>query len=463
LHILYSVFGLLDFWIVPETKHIAWFIRFVIVVPVVTSVIFISFKEIFKQYNQLILIVSSIVVGLGIVLMIAFSKPTELGYKYYYSGLILVIFWIYTFVRLRFWNSIFAGLIITLAYEFVAIFVQNLLNGDRDHLLVFINNNFFFISANILGIAASYHIEKLYRIDFVQKQTIFDENIRIVHYSNLLQQKNEQIVVQNIEIEAQRDELSRQNNLLEIQKYDILLKNNELRELNATKDKFFGIIAHDFKNPFTTIITSGELLLMQLSEYEISEIEHKIRIINRAARQNYDLLNNLLEWSESQTGRIKFSPKEIDLTEIIHECVMFVKAQAEIKEINIVYQFPEKLEIHADENLLKSVIRNLLTNAIKFTERNGLIEICSIEKHDFVQLSIKDSGVGIAAHILDKIFKIDNKVSTNGTAYETGTGLGLLLCKEFVEMHNGKIWVESLEGKGSTFSFSIPLNKSSIL
>ena len=215
--VLYSVFGFLDIWIVPYTKHIVWTIRFAIVIPIVVITIIMSFYNFFKRYNQLLISISLVIGGLGIVVMIAFSKPKEMGYNYYYSGLILVLMYIYTFMRLRFWNSLICALIVTAGYEYVAIFIQHLTFGgmDTQQMLVFINNNFFFISANIIGMFASYNIEKMYRLDFLQKQKIKDENIQIVQYNQILNQNNEEIITQRNEIESQRDLVTKQKEHIE--------------------------------------------------------------------------------------------------------------------------------------------------------------------------------------------------------------------------------------------------------
>ncbi len=407
---LYGIFGVLDIWIVPETKSIAWFIRFAIVIPVLILSIIISFTDFFKRHNQILLTISSAIVGLGIVAMISYSNPSELGYKYYYSGLILVLIWIYTFIRLRFWNSLIAGLIITLGYELVAVFVQHLTHGDlrSENMLVFINNNFFFISANILGAFASYHIEKLHRSDFRQKRTI-------------------------------------------------MLQNNELQDINATKDKLFSIIAHDLKNPFASLISSSELLCIYLNDNNIEKSKAKAQMIFDASKNGFSLLQNLLEWAQSQLGKIKFTPIDIQLCDLVNRTIQYSQDQAVSKSIKISNEVPTDLQIVADISLLEFIMRNLVTNAIKFTLVGGNITIKAKSTSTETQISVKDNGVGMSKDIVEKLFRIDTRTSAKGTAGETGTGLGLLLCKEFIAKHSGNIFVESDLGKGSEFKFTIPL------
>ena len=407
---LYAIFGVLDVWIVPETKHIAWFIRFVIVIPVLIIMIIASFYNFYKRHNQILLIASSSVVGLGIVAMIAFSKPSEPGHKYYYSGLMLVIMWIYTFIRLRFWNSVIASIIITLGYEITAVFVQRLADGgfESENMLVLINNNFFFISANIIGLWASYNIEKLHRSGYVQNLTI-------------------------------------------------KLQNTELRELNATKDKFFSIIAHDLKNPFNSILSFTELLGGKINTMKPEAIHKGITRINGSAKSAYRLLENLLEWARSQTGQLEYKPEYFSLKNLFEVSCNLSESSARNKNIALKFEYGENPDVYADLNMIRTVLRNLISNAIKYTPKGGEVLVRSVLNGKHVTIYVEDNGVGIPRGTLDKLFDISEKVSTAGTENETGTGLGLLLCKEFVRKHGGKILVESETGKGSRFSFSLPV------
>lgn len=408
--ILYGIFGILDIWIVPETKNIAWFIRFAIVFPVVIFIIIISYSAFFKRYNQLLLVISSTIVGLGIVFMIAYSKPTELGFKFYYSGLVLVLIWIYTLIRLRFWNSVISGLIITLGYEIIAIFVQQLTHESpkSENMLIFINNNFFFLSANIIGLFASYHIEKLHRSDFLQKQTI-------------------------------------------------LLKNKELNKLNSDKNRFIAILAHDLKSPFNSILGFLELLTINLHKYNIEKIEKQINIVNNSAKNTFRLLEDLLLWVRANSGKIPYEPKKLNFANICDEVIENLKLTANKKNIIINHFSTAEINIFADKNMVNTVLRNLVSNSIKFTNINGIIGIYAETNLNTVIISVSDNGIGIEPDTLNKLFDISQKISTGGTENEIGTGLGLVLCKEFVEKHGGKIWVESVFGKGSDFKFTMPL------
>jgi hypothetical protein len=220
---LYGSFGFLDLWIVPYTKHIAWFIRFAIVVPLLLLVYIFSFHGNFKKFNQLIISTLVLILGLGIVAMIAVSKPEELGFKYYYVGLILVIFAGYTFLRLQFWYAIIPSVLIGIGYEFVAIYFQKLFTGNIDDpgMQIFVNNNFFFISANIIGLSASYSLEVLFRNEFTQNLKIENEKQEVIKFNNILHQKNHEIEAQRDEIEAQKNEILNQHEVLINQKKEL--------------------------------------------------------------------------------------------------------------------------------------------------------------------------------------------------------------------------------------------------
>ena len=236
-------------------------------------------------------------------------------------------------------------------------------------------------------------------------------------------------------------------------------RTKELQELNATKDKFFSIIAHDLKNPFNTLMGFSELLIQSFDGFPPEKVKEYIGIIHDTSKSSYALLENLLEWSRSQTGRIKVAPEIFDLKEIINDNFELLITQASKKNISLVSELPPSMPVFADENMINTVIRNLISNAIKYTPEGGKITISEEKDDNSHTLKIKDSGVGISEENIPKLFRIDQNFSTNGTAQETGTGLGLILCNEFVRKNNGKIWVESEVDKGSTFSIQLPLNQ----
>jgi len=231
----------------------------------------------------------------------------------------------------------------------------------------------------------------------------------------------------------------------------------ELKQLNSTKDKFFSIIAHDLKNPFITILGFSDLLHTDYSELTDEERLFYIDEMKKSAEISHSLLQNLLLWSRSQTGRIEFNPQRHNFHNIAHDNIDLLKASAERKQIQINHDIPEELILFADEDMLNTIIRNLITNAIKFTNKGGMISINAIQKYDFAEITISDNGIGMNESVRNNLFKLDTTHSSSGTENEAGTGLGLMLCKEFIEKNGGAIRVESEENVGSKFIFTLPI------
>lgn len=239
------------------------------------------------------------------------------------------------------------------------------------------------------------------------------------------------------------------------------LRENEakLRDVVATKDKFFNIVAHDLKNPFTSMLGSTELLLNNINDLDKKNIHELSSILYDSAKSGYAILQNLLDWSRSQTGLLKINNENINLRTMIDENISALQLAISKKEIKIYSRVNEDIPIFADKNMINTILRNILSNAVKFTHRTGQINISVNKTHDLIIVSVKDSGIGIPADKIQTLFRLETKHFMPGTANEQGTGLGLKLTKEFVEKLGGTIWVESQPGKGSDFRFSIPLRK----
>jgi PAS domain S-box-containing protein len=240
-----------------------------------------------------------------------------------------------------------------------------------------------------------------------------------------------------------------------------IIKENEikLRELNSTKDKFFSIIAHDLRSPFNNIIGLSELLIGNEKEDHLAQCEKYADLINSSAKNTLVLLDNLLNWAKSQTCQSCFNPKETVLSSLISEAINTSRSRALLKNISLNIIETEKVEVYVDENMVMVILRNLISNAIKFTKPGGEININVIPGTKQVEVSISDNGVGMDEEKMKTLFKVSSNTTSRGTANEKGSGLGLVLCKEFVEKLNGKIWVESEKGKGSNFKFTLPTNK----
>ena len=238
---------------------------------------------------------------------------------------------------------------------------------------------------------------------------------------------------------------------------ELAAKTQELGELNATKDKFFSIVAHDLKGALQTQFSGSRLLADRIETLD----KEMLKTIGEELKKNtsnlFKLLENLLQWSRIQTGRIEHQPSKIQLEDVVNDCINLLKGRAQEKGIRLSWDGIKDTSVHADPNMLNSVIQNLVSNAIKFSERGGTVRITSKVQDGFVELSVTDTGVGIEEEGLKNIFRIDKHHSTRGTEDEKGSGLGLILCKEFVEKNGGQIWVESKSGEGTTIRFTIPL------
>ncbi|NOQ25001.1 MAG: tetratricopeptide repeat protein [Bacteroidales bacterium] len=266
----------------------------------------------------------------------------------------------------------------------------------------------------------------------------------------------------NLILEMQKLQIEETNEELIVQKEEILNFAFELEIANKTKDKFFSIIAHDLKSPISALMSFSDLLLKKHTTYDIEKRETYIKIINDSSIKTLKLLDNLLTWAQSQTGVINFTPEIIDISERITEIVSLFEESAENKKIKLILNAEKDLSVEADKNMIDTVIRNLISNAIKFTPKNGDITVRSQTIRDeknqkFAEISVKDTGVGIPHEIQTKLFNITDNFTTKGTEQESGTGLGLILCKEFIEKHSGEIWFESEVEKGSKFIFRIPM------
>jgi PAS domain S-box-containing protein len=232
----------------------------------------------------------------------------------------------------------------------------------------------------------------------------------------------------------------------------------KLKDANNTKDRFFSIIAHDLRSPFTSILGFSRLLNEEYDDFSDDERKMMIRQILNSTETTFQLLDNLLTWAKTQLGRIAFTPEIFEIEALVLEAINLALPQAKIKGISIKVLGIEKAKVFADVNMIRTVIRNLLSNAIKFSYEGAVVTVEAKQHENMVMVCINDTGTGIEPRMLSTLFSLNEQVrSTKGTANEKGTGLGLILCKEFIEKNGGKISVESKVGEGSKFSFTIPV------
>ncbi len=241
-------------------------------------------------------------------------------------------------------------------------------------------------------------------------------------------------------------------------------KSQELVELNASKDRFFSIVSHDLRSPFNGLIGNAQLLQMMLAENQIEgDIADITDSILSSAESAYRLLENLLSWSMIQRGVLEFRPETLMLDDVVRSTAELFKLNAELKDIQLIVSVSKETKGHADPNIFMTILRNLISNAIKFTPPYGKITITArsqvklnIPEPEFIEVSVADTGIGINEYDLDKLFKIDAHHTTQGTAQEGGAGLGLILCKEMAEFNQGNLWIDSKPGQGTTVTFTIP-------
>lgn len=246
-------------------------------------------------------------------------------------------------------------------------------------------------------------------------------------------------------------------NLVDEKTSDLQLINEELKEAIATKDRFISILGHDLRSPFNSILGFSDLLMKNSSTYDQETIRQFAENINKSSVKTFNLLNNLLEWSKSQQGGIPFNPQTISINLLIQETCSLLNDFAEQKSIKLEIDTSSHVEAKVDVDMVKTVIRNLVSNAIKFTYENGVVTVAARKEFNSIQIIVTDSGTGMNEKTISSLFKIEESISKHGTKGESGTGFGLLLCKEFVDKHNGTIKVNSEIDKGSAFTVSLPI------
>lgn len=314
----------------------------------------------------------------------------------------------------------------------------------RDHLVINIFIIGLILAAIILLLLYRNNLQKQKSNVLLQKQ-----KEEIETQKDALEEKNEQILQQKEEISQQRDDVIAKN--IEIEK-----RKNELKKLNQVKDRLFSIVSHDLRSPLNSL--KGTLALMEMGALDAEEIGHFSAELNKELAYVLELMENLLKWAKAQMDGMEAILKSIDIYDLVDNNVGLLQPIADKKYIKIINEVSQSIVAQGDEEMIKLVIRNLISNAIKFTPDSGQIQIQCKTQDNELEIAIKDNGVGISPEKQARLFDAETHFTTKGTNSEKGTGLGLLICKEFIEKNNGRLWVESTLGEGSTFKFTLKLN-----
>lgn len=280
------------------------------------------------------------------------------------------------------------------------------------------------------------------------------EALRSYFQDKMLAEQNKVLQNMNTILEQQVKERTAE---LEARKIELEKKNVQLHELNASKDKFFSIISHDLKSPFTVLLGYTDIIIENVETYTPDELKEDAVNLQNTAKKLYNLLENLLTWSRIQRGVMKYAPKPIDVYEIAQNNVRLFTPKAKQKQIALRTVIRQHMMAYADYRMVDTVFRNLTSNALKFTPTGGSITFSATQNEQSIEVSVADTGIGIPEEVLPRLFRIDAHYMKSGTDGEEGTGLGLSLCRELVEKNSGKIWVESKIGEGTTFRFTLPL------
>jgi signal transduction histidine kinase/ligand-binding sensor domain-containing protein len=337
---------------------------------------------------------------------------------------------------------------------FILMFIVSLLIGYYLFKVNALKKQKFFLQKVVLE--RTKEIEEKNKVLLKQTSELNETNALLEERHQYIEDQNEILMDKTEKLNETNALLEERQQHIEEQATELSRTNEQLVTLNATKDKFFTIIAHDLKNPFNAVLGFCELLTIKYDKYDDAKKKYLINTIFESSKNIYKLLENLLQWSRTQTGSMEFKPEEFDIYDLIVANISLAENLLKDKNLQIIYSNVKNNKVFADKNMTDLVIRNLITNAIKYTDK-GLITIECEQNNSHVMVKIIDTGIGIPEEKLSGIFEISSSKSTHGTRGETGTGLGLILCKEFIEKNKGTIDAKSEERVGSTFYFTLPV------
>ncbi len=406
--LLYASFGFLDYHLAEDALGNVWIIRFGIVSPIILFVVAASFTRLFRRIAQFFLSLTMISAGAGVVAMTAITD--EPANTYYYAGLIMVVIYGSTLVRLQFIYSALISLALVASYQWVAISLNPI---PPTSLL---NNNFFLFMATAVGIFASYIQELYVRLNHVSTRLLIEEK-----------GKSEQLLAKS-------------------------------EAANNAKSEFLAIVSHELRTPLNAIIGFSEFLKMEmfgpLGSDRYRSYSHDIY---RSGQHLLHIINDILDLSRAEANKLEISEEKFDLAEMVHGCLRMIRNKTALEGIRISYKISEDINVFADQRLMNQVVINLLSNAIKFTSTGGAITVeTSCDENDCCSVTVSDTGIGIAHENLAKIFEPFMQVESAKVRTQDGLGLGLPLVKRIMDLHGGKVNIESTLGKGTTVTVTMP-------
>ena len=413
---------------------------------VIILISFISMPINYLTQMPVITVYGALVIAIGYILLFLYSIKSKNFIRFYYLFFSTTIFAIFPF----FW-IINSGSLGPIPYFLMLLYVWIIITSQNNGYLYF-SVLLFIVIVVLLGIDYKYPqiiigyrknedrlIDLLVGFLLIAVSIVISLRIFMNIYRNAIKKEIEQ----KIELEAKN--------------LEILSQRNELTKLNSDKDRFLMILAHDLRSPFSSILGLLDLLASNIHKYDIGKIEKQINKVNNSAKATYKLMEDVLVWIRANSGKIPYEPQKLGFANIYSDMIINYQLAASDKGITINYLVSEEIFVFADANMVQTVLRNLVSNAVKFTDMGGVINISCVKNREMATITVSDNGIGITPEIIAKLFDLSELYTTKGTGNESGTGLGLLICKEFVENHGGKIWVESEAGKGSDFKFTLPL------
>ena len=447
--VLYASFGLLDYSLAETYYKEFYTVRFLLVIPILILVFISSYISFFSKIWQILGALGLIAAGSGIIYMLL-KFPENI---YYYGGMFLIFMGGYFFIKLRFFSAVISGISLLLIYNIGSIVFYNLFDIEN---IYWIAANAFFMSANIICIIGLYSSERLGRATFYQKQLLHDKQIEIELINEGLE---EQVKNRTKELDKRNDKLEREILSREIIEQKLTVAKEKAEESDRLKTAFLANMSHEIRTPMNGILGFTELL--KEPDLTGDEKDKYIQIIQKSGDRMLNTVNDIIEVSKIETGLLKAEYGTISINNILHELFQFFELEVTNKGMNLEFHTglsEQDSMIRSDNSMLVSIVTNLVKNAIKYS-KNGTIKFGYQLKDDTLEFYVKDEGIGISEKQQTSIFNRFTQENQDKSKAVEGSGLGLSISKAYIELLNGKIWVESTVGEGSCFYFTHPYHR----